>query len=120
MPRCRWSPGSGSLRGSRALISCNISLPFAYRVSRIAYRVSRIADGDEYDFDPYVGESVLRYALGQDIRITADAGERFRAVIALLGALAESELPSEEDVDYLLAEARALADQWAVNDQPMR
>ena len=41
-------------------------------------------------------------------------------MIALLGALAESELPSEEDVDDLLAEARALADRWAVNDQPMR
>ena len=43
-------------------------------------RVSRMVDGDEYDFDPRVGENVLRYALGQDIRITPDPEERFRWV----------------------------------------
>jgi hypothetical protein len=73
-------------------------------------RVSRIADGDEYDFDPVAGENVLRYSLGQTIPRTPDPAGRFRAVIALLGALVESELSGEEDVDDLLANARELAD----------
>lgn len=75
-------------------------------------RVSRIADGKEYDFDPAAGENVLRYSLGQVIPRTPDPTERFRAVIALLDALADSELSSEEDVDDLLAEARELAGTW--------
>jgi hypothetical protein len=33
-------------------------------------------------------------------------------VIALLGALAESEMSSEADLDSLLGNARRLADQW--------
>lgn len=76
-------------------------------------RVSRIADGKEYDFDPAAGENILRYSLGQPVLRTPDVAERFRAVIALLDALAGSELSSEEEVDGLLAQARELADTWA-------
>jgi hypothetical protein len=75
-------------------------------------RVSRLADGDFYDFDPVVGEEVLRLSLGQHARRTLEAEPRLRAVLALLGALAESELTSESDVDDVLIEARELADQW--------
>lgn len=75
-------------------------------------RVARISDGAEYDFDPEAGENVLRYSLGQTISRAPDPAVRFRAVIALLDALAESELSSEEDVDDLLAEARELAGTW--------
>jgi hypothetical protein len=75
-------------------------------------RVSRIADGEAYDFDPTVAENVLRYSLGQQIPRTPDPNERFRAVIALLDALAETELSSEADLDELLAEARQLAGRW--------
>lgn len=74
-------------------------------------RGSRIADGDEYDFDPVIGENVLRSSLGQNVPGTADPETRFPAVIALLDALTESELSSEADVDDLLAEARKLAEQ---------
>jgi hypothetical protein len=75
-------------------------------------RMSRIADGKEYDFDPADAENILRYSLGEPISRTLDAAKRFRAIIALLDALAESELSSEEDVDDLLARARELADTW--------
>jgi hypothetical protein len=78
-------------------------------------RASRIADGNEYDFDAIAAENVLRYSLGQNVTRTPDPAERFRAVVALLGAFADSELSSEADVDDLLTQARALADQWAAN-----
>ena len=80
-------------------------------------RTSRIADGIEYDFDPVAGENVLRYSLGQAVPRTPDPAERFRAVIALLGALTEGELSSEADVDALLGQARELASRWSANDQ---
>jgi hypothetical protein len=73
-------------------------------------RVSRIADGNEYDFDAIAAENILRYSLGQNVTRTPDPVERFRAMIALLGAFADSELSSEADLDDLLGEARTLAD----------
>ena len=82
-----------------------------------ATRASRLADGDEYDFDPLAGEDVLHWAVGQDTVRTLDPGERFRAVIALLDAFVESESPSAEDVDGLLAQARAVASRWMTNGQ---
>jgi hypothetical protein len=75
-------------------------------------RIARLADGDSYDFDPVVGEEVLRLSLGQQARRTVTAEARFRAELALLGALAESELTSESAVDDVLIEARELAEQW--------
>jgi hypothetical protein len=80
-------------------------------------RVSRRADGDEYDFNPVAGEAVLRYSLGQSIQDVPDLDERLRAIIALLDALAETELSSEADVGDLLAEARELADEWLAREQ---
>jgi hypothetical protein len=78
-------------------------------------RASRIGDGSEYDFDPAAAERVLRYLLGStDVRIP-DSKPRLRLVVALLDALAESELSGEAEVDALLAEARDVADQWAIN-----
>jgi hypothetical protein len=75
-------------------------------------RSSRLADGDQYDFDPIVGETVLRHSLGQTVTQTLELEPRLRAVITLLDALAETELSSEADLDDLLAEARQLADRW--------
>jgi hypothetical protein len=83
-------------------------------------RIARLADGDAFDFDPVVGEDVLRDSLGQSVPRPADPGERFRAVVALLDALAGSELHSATDVDELLAQARALADQWLVTSRPVK
>ena len=84
-----------------------------------AIRLARTADGDGSSLQPAVAENVLRHALGQDVPDTTDHVERFRAVIALLDALAEGALPGEEDVDHLLTQARTLADRWAANDQPL-
>jgi hypothetical protein len=81
-----------------------------------AVRAERVADGEEYDFDPLVGENVLLYSLGKEVT-PQDAEERFRAVVALLDALAGSELTSESDADGLLAEARHLANQWIANER---
>jgi hypothetical protein len=78
-------------------------------------RASRIADGSEYDFDAIAAENVLRYSLGQNVTRTRDSAERFRAVVALLGELADTDLSGEADVDSLLTQSRALADQWAVS-----
>jgi hypothetical protein len=75
-------------------------------------RVSRLADGDGFDFDPAVGEDVLRYSLGQNATRALELESRLRAVIALLDAFAEIEVSGEADLDGLLAEARNLADQW--------
>jgi hypothetical protein len=83
-------------------------------------RVSRLADGNEYDFDAVAAENVLRYLLGGNVARTPDPIERFRVVIALLGALADSELSGEADLDDLLAQARTLADRWAANQSDIR
>jgi hypothetical protein len=82
-------------------------------------RIARMAGGDDFDFDPVVGEDVLRASLGQFVPRPADPGERFRAVVALLDALAGSELHSATDVDDLLAQARALADRWLATSRPV-
>ena len=78
-------------------------------------RASWIGDSTEYDLDPAAAESVLRYLLGSTDARIPDPKQRIRIVVALLDALAESELSSEADVGALLAEARDLADQWAAN-----
>jgi hypothetical protein len=77
-----------------------------------AVRIARLADGDEFDFDPAIGEQVLRYSLGQTVTQILELEPRLRAIIALLDALAESELSSEADLDALLGDARELADRW--------
>jgi hypothetical protein len=79
-------------------------------------RVSRIAGGTEYDLDPVAAEKVLRYSLGSPDVSLPDFEARLRIVVALLEALAESELSSEVEVDALLVEAREMADRWAAND----
>jgi hypothetical protein len=79
-------------------------------------RVSRMADGTEYDLDPVVAEKVLRYSLGSADVSLPDFEARLPIVVALLDALAESELSSETEIDALLAEARELADRWTTND----
>lgn len=78
-------------------------------------RASRIADGNEYDFNVIAAENILRYSLGQNVTRTPDPVERFRAVIALLSELADTDLSSEADLDNLLTQSRALADRWAAN-----
>ena len=78
-------------------------------------RVSRIGDGVEYDIDPLFAENVLRYFLGSAGVSLPDSEVRLRAVVALLNALVDSELSSEEEIGALLAEARELADRWAAN-----
>jgi hypothetical protein len=75
-------------------------------------RLRRDQDGTEFDIDPDTAENVLGYALGQHLARTPDPGDRFRAVIALLGALTESEVSSGADLDSLLRDARRLAEQW--------
>src|ERR1700739_1814999 len=85
-----------------------------------AIRLARTAVGSEFDLEPAIAENVLLNSLGQDGPRATDHPERFRAVIALMDALAESVLPSDEDVDDLLAEARELADRSTANDQPLR
>jgi hypothetical protein len=82
-------------------------------------RIARMADADDLDFDPVAGEDMLRASLGQSVPRPADPGERFRAVVALLDALAGSELHSATDVDELLAQARALADRWLARSMPV-
>jgi hypothetical protein len=79
-------------------------------------RVSRIADGTEYDLDPVAAEKVLRYSLGSPGVSLPDFEARLRIIVALLEALAESELSGEAEVDALLVEARELADRWTTND----
>ena len=74
-------------------------------------RRQRLGDGDAYDFDPVIGENVMKFSLGKAVS-TAPAEERLRAVIALLGALSESELHTAADIDELLGDARVLADRW--------
>ena len=81
-------------------------------------RASRLADGDEFDFDPVVGEDVLRYSLGQNVTHPLELEPRLRAIIALLDGLAETELSSEADVDELLTDARRIADQWLTERKP--
>jgi hypothetical protein len=75
-------------------------------------RIWRTADGAGYDLDPAAAENVLLYFLGSTDVGLPDSGVRLRTVVALLDALAASELSSESDVDALLTEARELADQW--------
>lgn len=115
--------GDDGMRGYQSLADAALSIAaqrrFAPRFTSAdiaryvaSLRVSRIADGDAYDFDPIVAENVLRYSLGQQIPKTPDPNERFRAVIALLDALTETEVSGEADLDDLLAEARQLADRW--------
>jgi hypothetical protein len=74
-------------------------------------RAKRIADGDTYDFNPAVGENVIRFSLGKEVP-SQHAEERLRAVVALLDDLSGSELSSTEDVEMLLRDARVLADRW--------
>lgn len=74
-------------------------------------RRERLADGSSYDIDPVVGEYVLNSSLGI-AGPPQPAEERFRAVIALLGALSATELQTATDVDELLRGARALANRW--------
>jgi hypothetical protein len=73
-------------------------------------RTARVADGDEIDFDPVVGEDVLRFSLGQKPMHRMDLEPQLKATIALLDGLVERELSSEAEVDDMLTEARDLAD----------
>lgn len=75
-------------------------------------RIQRIQDGEEYDFDPAAAENVLRHALGHPVTHAADPQEQFRAVIALLSALAGDAHADQAEVDMVLARARVLADRW--------
>jgi len=77
-----------------------------------ALRLQRLADGEEYDIDPVIGENVLQSALGQSVRPIGASEERLRAAIALLNAFTETELLTEADADELLTEGRELAEQW--------
>jgi hypothetical protein len=73
-------------------------------------RLSRLADGEEYDFDPVMGESVLRYSLGQNVPRTGSAEERFQAVVVLLGAMTEEH--DQAQIEAVLDESRELASEW--------
>jgi hypothetical protein len=77
-----------------------------------AVRSSRIADGDEYDLDPAIAESVLAYFLGQKNARLPGPDQRVHAVMALLGALTQDYPPRETGIDNLLQEAQQLADHW--------
>jgi hypothetical protein len=78
-------------------------------------RVSRTVDGTEYDLDPVSAENVLRYFLGEVDASLPNSEERLRTVVALLDALAASELSSELEIDALLWEAREVANRWMAN-----
>jgi hypothetical protein len=97
----------------RAVVPFRVSGRFVASV-----RVARIADGEEYDLDPVATEDVLRSVLGQQGAQVVSGESRLRTVMALLDALAESELSTEADVDGLLAEARELADRWLTQTTP--
>jgi hypothetical protein len=75
-------------------------------------RIERLSDGDEYDIDPVAAENVLRRSLGQKVPVRLDPGDRFRVVIAVLGALTDD--ASETEIDDVLAEARVLMDRRLV------
>lgn len=75
-------------------------------------RVSRAGGGAKYDLDPVSAESVLRYFLGLTDVSLPGSEERLRTVVALLGALADSELAGVGEIEALLADARELADRW--------
>ena len=112
---------TGYVRLAEAALSVTARKRFAPRFTNAdlvrfvaAVRIARLTDGDEFDFDPVIGEYVLRYSLGQTVTQRLDLESRLRAIIALLDALAESELTDEADLDGLLAEARMLADSWQV------
>jgi hypothetical protein len=111
----------GYVRLAEAALSVTARRRFAPRLTNAdlvkfvaAVRTARLSDGDEFDFDPVVGEYVLRYSLGQPVKQALDLESRLVAVVALLDALAEEELTSEADINSLLAEARLLADRWQV------
>jgi hypothetical protein len=77
-----------------------------------AVRTARVTDGDEFDFDPVVGEDVLRFSLGQKPMHQMGLEPQLKATIVLLGGLVETELSSQAEIDDLLTEARELADRW--------
>lgn len=72
-------------------------------------RASRAGDGTEYDLDPAAAENLLRYLLGSAHARIPDARQRIPTVMALLDALAASELPGQTEVEALLDQARHLA-----------
>ena len=73
-------------------------------------RLSRLADGEEFDFHPVIGESVLRYSLGQNVPRTGNAEERFQAVLVLLGAMTDGD--DQARIEAVLDESRELASEW--------
>jgi hypothetical protein len=73
-------------------------------------RLSRLADGEEFDLDPVIGESVLRYSLGQNVPRTGSADERFHAVVALLSAMTDGD--DQARIEAVLDESRELASEW--------
>jgi hypothetical protein len=121
MPMLAYELGDAEISGYLYLADAALSLlacrrfPLYSSADVVRYvasiRRERLADGGSYDIDPVVGECVLRSSLGI-AGPPQPAEERFRAVIALLGALSATELHTATDVDELLRGARALADQW--------
>jgi hypothetical protein len=117
----------GYVRLAEAALSVTAQKKFAPRFTSAdlvkfiaAVRTARLSDGDEFDFDPVVGEYVLRCSLGQPVMRAPGLEPRLRTVVALLDALAEEELTSEADLDSLLAEARLLADRWQITADARR
>lgn len=121
MPALVYQLGDAEIAGYLCLADAALSLlscrrfPLYSNADGVRYvasvRRERLADGGAYDIDPVVGEHVMRSSLGV-ARPLHSAAERFRAVIALLGALSAAQLHTATDVDELLRGARALADQW--------
>lgn len=121
--RLAYQLGEEGIRGYVRLVEAALSIAarrrFAPRFTSgdlVRYvataRLARIADGDEFDFDPLVGEDVLRNSLGQKMTRTLEHEAWLKAVTALLDALTERELSTEADLDELLKEAGVLANQW--------
>ena len=121
MPALAYQLGDAEIAGYLCLADAALSLlscrrfPLYSNADVVRYvasvRRERLADGSAYDIDPVVSEQVMRSSL--DVAGPPhSAEERLRAVIALLGALSAAEPHTATDVDELLREARALADQW--------
>lgn len=119
--------GDGGMRGYLYLVEAALSVVAGRRFSPqfssgdlvryvASVRVSRAGGGAEYDLDPVSAEKVLRYFLGLADGGLPDSGEWLRTVVALLGALADSELAGVGEIEALLAEARELADRWQMAD----
>jgi hypothetical protein len=78
-------------------------------VEAVALLRAGLDDGDEA-VDPIIAENLLRYVLGENVQLPASSERSFRAIILLLGSLADGlGLVDRDDIDRVLADARVIA-----------